>query len=206
MERGKQDRPLAHNDRLALVRRQHLDLLADTLDTRRADEDRPHLSYAADIDVRFERLNLSAIRVAPHVDVNDTDDGRLPVGDRARARDHAGAGSEDGQSLARALTQGFEQPVVRRQLSDGRRLPAGDDERIGGGKLRGCSYLERVATGSADGPRVCFEVALEGENTDLHGVTSLVRRGAPTPASNERRARASARPDHGSPSRARRGR
>ena len=175
MERRQQDLALADDHRFIVVLCKHLDLIPDAFDPRRADEDRAHLPYPSDVDVGFERLHLTAVRVAPHVDVDDAEDRWLAVGDRARARDHAGARAEDRKPVARALPQRFEQPVLRRQLPDRRRFPTGDDERVGRSKLGLRSHIERIRAGAADGARVRFEVALEGENADLHQPRSASR-------------------------------
>ena len=75
MERGPPHDAAAHEHRLARVLGEHLDVVADPLDDRRADEHagecRPR--EPVDVEVGFERVALTAVRVAPHGDVEHSE-------------------------------------------------------------------------------------------------------------------------------------
>src|SRR5918992_3938518 len=64
MERGDEDPPVAHEHGLAVALRQHLDVVTDPADARRADEDTPQrLVLAGQLEVGFEARDLAAVRV-----------------------------------------------------------------------------------------------------------------------------------------------
>ena len=87
-------------------------------------------------------------------------------------QDHPGAGPEDGalEAADRLL-----EPVEPHQARDRRRLAARDDEPVEPVELLGLAHLDDVRAEPAQHRRVLAEVALDGENTDLHGANSTER-------------------------------
>src|SRR4051794_24903217 len=65
VERGDEDSSLPREHRMTVDLRQHVDVRPHLLDPRGADEDGTHrLVAVADVEIRFERMNLPAERVA----------------------------------------------------------------------------------------------------------------------------------------------
>src|SRR3954470_17389666 len=94
MEGGDEEAALAREHRAAVDLGEHLDVRPDLLEPRRADEHRPHGAVeAVDREVRLERGDLAAERVALDGDVHETE--VVPV-----EHDHPGAGAEDGPDEA----------------------------------------------------------------------------------------------------------
>ena len=90
VERGDEEPALAREHRPAVDLGEHLDVRADLLDPRRADEDRPQrLVLAGHLEVGLERRDLASEGVAPHRDVDQPEV-------VAVEHDHPGARAEDG--------------------------------------------------------------------------------------------------------------
>src|SRR5437762_10400753 len=90
MERGDEEAPLSREHRVALHRREHVDLRPDVLDPRRTDEDRvDRLRLPLDVEVGLEARDLTAERVPRRLDVDEAE--VVPV-----EHDHAGARAENG--------------------------------------------------------------------------------------------------------------
>src|SRR5262245_60130195 len=94
-----------------VVRREHLDSVADALDARRADEHarEGRAGEAADLERRLEGVTLTAVSVAAHRDVDAAE--RLLVGTAvehfAREQDHARARPEHSHAVAQSGAQRF---------------------------------------------------------------------------------------------------
>src|SRR5438477_4558358 len=88
MERGDEEPALAREHRMAVDLGEHLDVGADVLDPRRADEDgAQRRALPRQIEVGLERRDLAAERVTPHLEIDEPE--VVPV-----EHDHPGAGAE----------------------------------------------------------------------------------------------------------------
>src|SRR3954447_9385652 len=135
VECGDKDTPCADEDRRSGMLGEHLDVVSELRDSRRADEDavqRPLVSHER--ERRLEARDLPAVRVA--VD-GHVDQAEVP----AAEQDHPGAGSEDRPLEA---AQRFVDPVQAREPHDRGGLAAGDDEAVEAVKLLGLSDFDQV--------------------------------------------------------------
>ena len=74
MERGHEDPSLPREHGMTVDLCEDLDVRPCVVDPRRTDEDCPHrLAAVADVDVRFEALDLPAERVAVHANVGEAE-------------------------------------------------------------------------------------------------------------------------------------
>src|SRR6185503_14000429 len=147
---------------------EHLDGVADPFDPGGADEDPAEgVLDAAHVEVGFEGIDLAAVGVAAHVDVQKSEQGLATV-DLAREHDHARAGAEDRHACGRSLPNRLDEVVGARELADRRGFPAGDGEAIDLGELFGCSHLHGRRPERGEHLGVLTEVALQGEHTSLH--------------------------------------
>lgn len=110
-----------------------LDADTDTLDRRRADEDRVQWSAeAVELEIALEGVHLAAERVSPHRDV-DGCEGTLvcsTVEHLARQQDHARTGAKSRHPGREALGEWLAKARGVNQHHQRRRLTAGEDERI----------------------------------------------------------------------------
>jgi hypothetical protein len=92
-----QDGIPAHEHRIAGDAGEDLDLRADTRDARRPNEDRGEIREPArPVHDRRERVELRAVRVPLHVDVERVEAPLRRAGHRVGEQDRAGAGAEHG--------------------------------------------------------------------------------------------------------------
>src|SRR3954447_19037226 len=148
MERGGEQRTLAHEHRMPVVRREDLDVVAGALDDRRADEDAVERRIElVDRQVGLEAVDLTPERVAADVDVEHAE--ALLVGAAVtyalRQEDETRTCAEHGQAVADAGLDGRVQGRGLQQHRHRRRLTAGHHQRVdllevaGGTDLAGLS-------------------------------------------------------------------
>ena len=183
VEGSDQEPALPEEHRLAVELGQHFDVLAGALHSRSPDEDAAErLLLAREVEIGFEARDLTSVGVSGDVDVEETE--VLVV-----EHDQAGAGAENGPlEPAHSL---FE-PVEPHQAHECRRLAAGDDEPVEPLHLLGLPYLDRIGAEAPQHRSVVAEVALHGEDADLHvenrscgygGSAELRRRASQSPIS-----------------------
>src|SRR5262245_12393397 len=145
MERREQEPSVAHQHRLAVERAHDLDLLAETADARRADEDPAERNrVAGEVDIRLEAPHLSSERVAVDREIGESKVLRVE-------HDHPGAGPEDS---AREGADRLVEPVEPGEPHDRRRLAARDDEAVEARELVGKAHLDNVRAEIAKRRRV----------------------------------------------------
>ena len=166
VEGSDQEAALSHQHGLAVELGQHLDLRRRSPDTRRADEDATQgLVVAGQVEIGLEARHLPAIGVA--------------LAPRRRARPRCSRSSMI-MPGARAQDRPLEfahrpvEPVELHQSHDRRRLAAGNDKAVEPFQLLGLPYLDRIRAEPPQHRRVLAEVALDGQNADHAGITSLV--------------------------------
>ena len=112
VKRGSHDGSRAYEHRGAVVLGEHFDVGADSRDARRADEHGVKRRVkTAQRNVGLEAVDLAAVGVAPHRDVDCAE--RALVGatvlDLRGQQDHARARAEDGHAVGDALAKRVEQ-------------------------------------------------------------------------------------------------
>ena len=167
----------------------HVDARSDALDARGPDEHTREGSTgeAGDFKWSLERLVLAAVGVAPHGDVDGAEDGLVgpPVEHLGGQEDQPGAGAEDGEAAGQPLAQRLQQPRRVEEASDGGRLAAGDDERVGAGQVAGQADFEGVGPQGRQSLNVRPEAPLQSEDAapPLEAPCCRARRG-PAPGSS----------------------
>src|SRR5919199_1780591 len=149
---------------------EHLDVGRHLLDPGGADEDRPHLAalHAGEGQVLLEALDLPAEGVAAHRHV-DAAERLLPldgVDDAVREEDHARARAVRRHALLETVEDGLAQLEGAGELVDGRRLPAGQHERVDLGELGRPADGSRHDVALGERRQVLADVALPGEDAD----------------------------------------
>src|SRR2546430_11262153 len=112
MKAKREDASLADGDGMVVVAGDHLHA-ARPFDQRRADEDtwKRLAIEAVYVEGRLEAVDLAAVAVAAHADVEHAQTVLLghPVGDVARKHDHAGARGESRQPVLDRFPQWLQQ-------------------------------------------------------------------------------------------------
>jgi hypothetical protein len=203
MEGGREHSTLPHNHDLITEGRlhpgEHLDVWACLLDPRRADEHRVNRPAVetVHVEVCLETVHLAAERIPAHDGVQATQQRlvrrtsvvvqRPPAEeDRARAR------AEGRQAFRDALAQRLEEPVQRRELADGHRFPAGDENAVEALELDRPLDRHGPRPDVLQHPQMLGYVTLQGQ--DPHQRLDLLRSDHP-----EQPSRALARPAAPSP-------
>src|SRR5438094_2733641 len=159
VERRNEEAPLPEQDGLPIVLGQDLDVVAHLAHARGADEDaaqRPRV--AVQPKIRLEARNLPAVRVAVDLEIHQTEM-------RAVEDDHPRARSEDGR---RKGAERVVEPVQAHQTHERRRLAAGHDEAVEAVELLPLPDLDDVGAEAPQHRLVLPEIALHGEDPDLH--------------------------------------
>ena len=165
---------------------------ADLGDARRADEDAADRALTiGQLQVSLEARHLPTEGVAPYENV---DEAKVV----AVEEDHPGAGPEDGPRAQRLL-----EAVDPDQTHDRGRFAAGDDEPVEVLELLRLAHLDRLGAEAPQHGRVLAEVALDGEDSDSHPITSRGFRaalpaGATPPRGRTSHRRGPVRPARGS--------
>ena len=148
---------------------EHLDARPGLLDPRRADEhgvDR--VVEDREVDVALEGVDLPAEGVAAHGDVEPADG--LLVGrgveDPVGEQDHPGARAVRREPRADGGAQRLQQPELRGQLDDRRRLAAGQDQPVDVGELLGTAHHDGGGALLPQSCEVLADVALQAEHAD----------------------------------------
>jgi len=157
MERGEEKPTVAHENRLTVERADDLDLVAETADTRRANENAAQRALVSmELDIRLEAPDLPPERVAVDDEIGETE--VLAV-----EHDHSRACPEhDARERADRLIE----PVERREPHDRRRLPARNHETVETVELLRKADLDDLGAERAQRRRVLAERSLERENPD----------------------------------------
>ena len=169
MEGRGQHATLPHRDRRTVgVAGQHLGHRADVGDERRADEDAVQrlLAQGRDVEIGLEGVELTAIAVAAHLDVDEREDRLVAIGDAVGKQDHAGAGPEQRRPGAGQREDRITEAVDVDQLAHGRRLAPGQDQRVEVDEIARQADLDRFGADVADGGQVLADVTLQGEHAD----------------------------------------
>ena len=145
MERRDEEAAVAHEHRLAVALREHLDVRPDVPHARRADEDAAQrLVVARQREIGLEARDLTAVRVPVDDEVDEPE--MLAV-----EHDHPRAGAED--RLLEAAHRLVE-PVQAHQPHERRRLAAGDHEPVEPVRAaRACAPRRRPRRAAAASPR-----------------------------------------------------
>src|SRR5699024_3251321 len=101
---------------------------------------------------------------------------------RSGQKDEAGAGAEDRQAGSDALPQSAEEIGAGGDADHGRRLAAGQDDRVEVAQVLGSSHLAGIDPQGAEHEQVLTKGSLEGEDADSHHPRSARRWGAGTSA------------------------
>src|SRR4051812_19564538 len=149
---------------------EHLDVRPAVLHPGRSDEHRVE-GVAVDVGqvyVGLEGVDLPAERVATYGHVDPAQ--RLlvgrPVDDPVGEQDHPRAGPVRRQAPLDPLLQRLKHVEGTGQLGDGRRLPAGEDERVDLGELLGTAYRLRHRPRSLKRADVLADVPLQRKHTN----------------------------------------
>src|SRR5580765_8493670 len=159
VKRRNQEAPLAQEDGLAVVLRQHFHLVPQVADARRADEDAAQrLVVVAESQVGLEARDLAAVRVSIDVQIHQVE---VP----AIEHDHAGTGAEyrPGEGA-----QGLVEAVEPHQPHEGRGLAARDDEAVEPVQLLRLADLDDVCAETSQHGRMLTEISLDSEDSDAH--------------------------------------
>ena len=167
MERRRGHVALAHEHRFAAVRREDLDTGARPPDAGRADEDGGHrASERRRIDLAEEGVDLTAVGVARHRDVDEVQAALLRIGHFPRQHDRSGAGAEDGRGPRREGAECLFPGLGLEELPERRRLSARNDQAVGAVEVRGTFRLEALDSDLGERLAMRLEVALEREDGD----------------------------------------
>ena len=159
---------MTDHDGLALVLREHLDVVAELEDPRRANE--YHLQLAGAVGPLaggLEGVDLPAVAVALDDDVEQTEATLGGLTNLAGQQDQACAGAEQRAALGHELRQRL--PPARleaHELEQRRALAAGHDEAGQTGQLRRPPDLHDLGAELCQPRRVQGEVALQRQDTD----------------------------------------
>src|SRR5437899_4791064 len=159
------------DDRAVPQAREDLDAGSDAADARRADEHRvkgraPELR---DVEVRFEAVDLPAKGVALDGHVHERGERVRMAGHVLGNEDRPGAGAPDRHPLGDAVAELLDDPVLLRELADGRALTPGDDERIDLAELLRPAHVDRGDPEPTERGEVLREVALQPEDARARG-------------------------------------
>src|SRR5690242_8590299 len=164
VEGREHDTALPDEHRMPLPLCQHLDVGADVLDPRRADEHAVQRRLlAGELELGLEARDLAPERVPAHDHVGEPEVGLVgaPVDGAAGEQDHPGARA---QETAVEAAQRLLETGQLDELSDRRRLATGDDEPVEPVELRGPPDLDHLRAERAEHGGVLPDVALERED------------------------------------------
>src|SRR5581483_4441166 len=199
---------LTTQDRVVVDPCQHLDVVADPLDVRSPNEHRRDEPHAVHLELGFEGVDLATERIAAHSDVDGAEAALVgaPVEHNASQQNPPRAGPEGGHAFVDTRGDGVEEPAEVEPLRHRRRLAAGHDETVDPAQVLRRADLDGVGAKIRKSLGVLRDVALQGEDPDLHLEDSRLARTTPTSPARRasRRARRSPgpswpRPGRGSP-------
>src|SRR5262245_51382753 len=158
VERRDQEAALAQQHGLAVQLREHLHL-ARIAHARRADEDAAE-RLAVELEVGLEARHLPSVGIPVDLEPDEAEVVAIE-------QDHPRAGAEDRplEPADRLL-----EPVEPHQACDRRRLAARDDQAVEPVELLRQPHLDHLGAEAPQHRRVLAEVALDGEDADLHAV------------------------------------
>src|SRR5437588_10871753 len=176
MESGHYVASLLHQDWIALVSRQHARAFSDAADDGGPDEDSLHSARrGAGLEIRFGRdagdaaIDLPAVGIALHSDVDETQAFLRRAGDFVGQQDGSGAGAEDGP-LAAELPQRLHQILLAQQLEHRGALAAGDDQAVQAFQVRGGAHFHHGGAGARGRFGMRLEIALQRKHSyAFHG-------------------------------------
>ncbi len=156
---------LAHGNGIAAFRGDHLDARSHTLDFRGADED--HFSgRAGKYSLPDRAVDLASVGVAADGDIESAQSRLGWILDLAGQQDCPGAGSERGLD-ADKLVQFLESKLAEK-LEEGAGLASGNDQAVDLFKLFRLFDEYNFGAQLFQPSAVRIEIALQGQNTDLH--------------------------------------
>ena len=152
-----------------------MDRVVDGANARRANEDGGDVAAAegAWFEVRLKGIDLAAEGVAFDGHRHQVQGGTVERDDLFGEQDGAGAGAPDWQTAAAESDEGLSQVVGDQQSGDGGALAAGDDQAVDVLELVDRADLERLSAGASERGGVLGEVALQRENADVDGLSSV---------------------------------
>ena len=155
-----------HQDRIALVSRQHACAVPHAPDDGGADEDGFHISgRCAGLEFRFRRdardtaIDLPPVGVALDADIDEPQALLRGARNLVGQQDRAGAGSEDGPPPAE-LAQRLHQVLFTQQLEHGGALAAGNDQAVQVFEVGCAAHLHSRGPGSLGRLDVRVEISL----------------------------------------------
>jgi hypothetical protein len=149
---GRDEKPsLAEEHRVAVQRREHLDLRPCFGHPRRADEHpAQHRLALHELEIGFEARHLPSVCVSLDSEVDE-------IEVVAVEQDHSRTGSED---RAFETADGFLEAIERKQPTDGGRLSTRDDQPVEAPEFPGLADLDRISAETPQHGSVLAEVAL----------------------------------------------
>ena len=158
MEGDGENVPLANGNGVPIHLRQYLNVFADLLYPRSPNEDGIERS-ALEQQLSLEGRELPTERIAPHLDVEDTE--MVPV-----QHDHSCTRAQDGLAARDEVDERLTKPLTLHAEADRRGLAARNNEAVEPVEVRGRAHLANVRAQLCQCLRVSLEPALEGEDTD----------------------------------------
>ena len=175
MEGGGDDRSLPNRDRAALPVGQHLDVVADGVDQRRADEHgRKRRVETDDVEGRLEAVGLPAEGVAVDGHIEDVERLDPVVVGVAGGDDEPRTGRQHGFARRHVGADLRVDSRLGQQPRDGRRLPAGHEQDVAVGDEAGLADGHDLAVEAVGGGRtvdrggVFTHVSLDGDDAGVH--------------------------------------
>ncbi len=121
-----------------------------------------------DVDVGLEAVDLAAVAVALHRDVDGPEVALVgsAVEHLRRQQNHSRAGAEDRQAVAEHRLDVVVQSGCGQQPRHRRALAAGHDQRVEAGEVTRLAHLPSRRAGSCEGALMRSECALQCQHTD----------------------------------------
>src|SRR5438552_13612931 len=156
--------------------REHFDARADPADPRSAYEDRVErrLAERLHVEVGFERVELSAERVAIDAHVHEGRERVRMAGDLFGDEDRARARPPDGHAFGDAVLELVDDDVLARELSDGRALATRDDQRIDLVELLGPEHIDAFDAEPIERSEMLREIILQTEDAGARGQRAAI--------------------------------
>src|SRR5207237_4609903 len=156
--------------------RENLDPGTHAADPRRANEHRVERRRAErlDVEIRFERLELSAERVPFHGHVHERRERMGMARDLFGDEDRARACPPDGHAFGDAVLELVDDAVLARELSDGRALATRDDQRIDLVELLGSAHVDAFDAEPIERSEMLREITLQTEDAGARGQRAAI--------------------------------
>lgn len=177
MKRSAKSAVLSHGDDLSVQLGKDFDAGASVDDDGGADKNRGQRTFQTGyIQFRLETVNLSAERIAFHLDVEDIERELVrSASNRTGHEDHPHARSPYRHPVGRRLFQGFAKAIALHQKPDRCALSARKDDPVDSRKVIGRANLDPAFVGQPAAPQrfeMFLKVPLNGDyaNPFAHGL------------------------------------